>query len=871
MGERLCTLGDILIGRWRFERLGPWKVCALASVVLGLSVAIPAAGQSKPASFRYAEKIHWTASAAAAARHADNLLVNPDATARRAGVPTCYSEASLTGGTVRFSEPPRGSGGAIALHVAPTRRPAMVTQSPACAPRVEVGHSYSASLSYRGTAAALSLEVLVHTPRGWRPWYAARTLRASRAFRTVTVLLRPIQGEVDRIAFGVLLRAGGTVQSRRFTLIDATAHPQALAPVIPPTKGGAQSSPAPGASLAGPLSTAPLASGEPPREEAGQPPSEEPAKEPPAEEPSGYAATGRWTVLEDAAAARSVHAVLLQNGKLLIMAGSGNDPMAFKAGSFKSYLYDPVANTWKELETPKDVFCSGHVQLADGNVLILGGTSEYPPEPKPGEYPSTKYKGENASWIFNIHNDKYEDVPYDEAHPNNPAEPGPLLGGEWYPSATELGNGDVISFGGLDEQGEGDTKTNYYTYPTNEGTDGDLAGEWVGFGSNKLQQAYPWYWGEYPSMILTADGRLFYDGSHVFGDGLEGTPEAPSGSSIYDFYCGTPPAGSSYPGEDPNEPNPAAIVKGPNGTFARVTNIPGLRDPDERDQSASLLLPPAQEQRVMIMGGGNTYTTLKGSGQSAIDLTDEIDLKEANPHWVPGPNLPQGMTESGSMEPAGAGKMYASAVALPDGTVLETGGAEYVRTEDVHEAALFNPSTNEFTSVASDPVGRDYHSEALLLPDGRVIALGSNPVNASTGVSTFETRISLYEPPYLFKGPRPAIDLIDGRANETAADGTTETTQWEYGTEHTLSYTSASPIRSAVLIRPGAVTHSSDPNQREVALPILANAGGQLTVQLTENDNIAPPGYYMVFLVNSKGVPSVAQWVHVGLQGAPTP
>ncbi|MGH2854324.1 MAG: galactose oxidase-like domain-containing protein, partial [Solirubrobacteraceae bacterium] len=548
----------------------------------------------------------------------------------------------------------------------------------------------------------------------------------------------------------------------------------------------------------------------------------------------------------------------------------GNNPMAFKAGSFKSYLYDPVANTWKELETPKDVFCSGHVQLADGNVLILGGTSEYPPEPKPGEYPSTKYKGENTSWIFNIHNDKYESVPYDSAHPNNSSEPGPLLGGEWYPSTTELGNGDVISFGGLDEQGEGDTKTNYFIDPANgEDAVGDKPGEWVGFGSDQLQQTYPWFWGLYPSMILTADGRLFYDGGHVFGDGIEGTPEAPSGSSLYDFYCGVAPPGGG-PGENPNEPNPGALVKGPNGTFARVQSTPGLREPDERDQSASLLLPPAQEQRVMVMGGGNTYTTLKGSGQSAIDLTDEINLKEANPHWVSGPNLPQGMTEAGTMEPAGAGKMYLSAVALPDGTVLETGGAEYVRTEDVHEAALFDPATNEFTSVAPDPVGRDYHSEALLLPDGRVIALGSNPVDAATGTATFETRVSLYEPPYLFKGPRPAIEAIDGRANETAADGTTATSQWEYGTEHVIGYTSAASIRSAVLIRPGAVTHSSDPNQREVALPITSNANGQLTVGVTGNDNVAPPGYYMVFLVSSKGVPSVAQWVHVGPQGDPS-
>lgn len=760
------------------------------------------------------------------------------------GPQACYAQAALRGASVRFSAPAFTHGTPrLRLRGGSGQPPVMLTQSPACAPAVRTGHTYAASLDYRSTRGALTFEVLTHGPHGWRAWYAAAKAGRRARFGTLRVLLAPIQGGIDRIAFGLLAQGAGEVQSRGFALIDASAHPQALAPALPAAT--------PQAGV--------LAPGVP-HEETTPPPNEE-------ETP---ARTGRWRVLEDSAQARSVHAILLQNGKLLVMAGSGNDPMAFKAGTFRSYLYDPAANTWKELITPKDVFCSGHVQLADGNVLILGGTSAYPPEPKPGEYPSTAYKGENTSWIFNIHTDKYENVPYDEANPHNPTEPGPLLGGEWYPSATELGSGDVISFGGLDEQGQGDTKTNYFVDPANSADNGDLPGQWVGFGSGKLQQTYPWYWGEYPSMILTADGRLFYDGSHVFGNGLESTQQAPTGSSLYDFYCGEPPLGGG-PGENPNEPNPDALVKGPNGTFARVTPTPGLRSPDMRDQSASLLLPPAQSQKVMIMGGGNTYTTLAGSAQSALDTTDEIDLREASPRWRPGPDLPQGRMEDGSMEPAGAGKMYISAVALPDGTVLETGGSEHVRADDVHEASIFDPQRDTFASVAADPVGRDYHSEALLLPDGRVIALGSNPVDAVSGIARFETRVSIFEPPYLFKGPRPAIDAIDGLANATAADGTTQTTQWEYGSEHVVGYSASAPIASAVLVRPGAVTHSSDPNQREVALPIVADANGALTVKLTENDNIAPPGYYMAFLLDAHGVPSVAQWVHVGPQGAPAP
>ena len=272
----------------------------------------------------------------------------------------------------------------------------------------------------------------------------------------------------------------------------------------------------------------------------------------------------------------------------------------------------------------------------------------------------------------------------------------------------------------------------------------------------------------------------------------------------------------------------------------------------------------------MILGGGNTYET----GTDAIDSTDEIDLKEADPEWEKGPNLPRGTLDNGELEPEGAGKMYVSAVALPDGTVLETGGSLLPRTKDVHEAAIFNPVTNVFTPVAADPVGRDYHSEALLLPNGDVIALGSNPVNVGTGTEGFQTALSIYEPPYMFKGERPVIESIDGQQNRLEGS-LNKTAQWEYGSEHTIAYTSkSSAITSAVLIRPAAVTHSSDPNQREVALPIKEATGAtgekeSLEVNLTSNPNLAPPGYYMVFLVNAKGVPAEAQWVHVGPQGAP--
>jgi hypothetical protein len=306
-------------------------------------------------------------------------------------------------------------------------------------------------------------------------------------------------------------------------------------------------------------------------------------------------------------------------------------------------------------------------------------------------------------------------------------------------------------------------------------------------------------------MILMQDGRLFYSGSYVFGDNaVPGT-----GSAIYNYQANT------------------------------VTPVPGLRNPNQRDQSMSVLLPPAQDQRVLIAGGGNII-----SNPDAHRLTDIIDLKQPSPAYTPGPLLPTGTLTGGVPETTSQGKMYVSLVDLPDGSVLETGGALHNRADPVFEASLFDPATNTFTGgLATDPVPRGYHSSAFLLPDGRVMAVGNNP-----GDGSFDMRVSIYSPPYLFKGARPQI--------LSAAN-----TSWTYGSTQTITVDTA--ITRASLIRPMAVTHSSDPNQRYVDLPLTVD-GNTIGLNVTSNPNIAPPGWYMLFVVGANGAPSVSTWVQLG-------
>jgi hypothetical protein len=126
------------------------------------------------------------------------------------------------------------------------------------------------------------------------------------------------------------------------------------------------------------------------------------------------------------------------------------------------------------------------------------------------------------------------------------------------------------------------------------------------------------------------------------------------------------------------------------------------------------------------------------------------------------------------------------------------------------------------------------------------MATGDNPGNG-----TWNHNVSIYTPPYLYKGARPAITSIDS-------------TQWDYRDMRQITVNT--PIVKAELIRPAAVTHSSDPNQRSVDLPLTVD-GDNIGLNVTSNPNLAPPGWYMLFVVDANGVPSVATWVHLGGSG----
>ncbi|WP_369248858.1 galactose oxidase-like domain-containing protein [Streptomyces sp. R41] len=662
---------------------------------------------------------------------AANLVKNPGFETDGAdGMPYCWEKSGWGDNDFTFSTVADSHSGSKAMKVTLTRRAdgdrkALITEDTTCAPVVAAGKQYDLGLWYKTTTPDAAITLFRHdTTAGWQYWTDLKTLDMAGSYTQATVRTPAVPAGTDRITWGVSVYGTGSATTDDYTM------EQVSDPIPPATCTGT------------------------------------------AEE----CANGKWTVLPTQNPVRSMHSVVLNNGKVLLIAGSGNSEENFNAGTFTSAVYDPANGTYKTIPTPKDMFCAGHVQLADGRVLVMSGNKAFPVAGGHG------YEGYKDSYIFDPVTETY-------------SKTNDLNDGHWYPSATELGNGDIISFGGLREDSSGSVTAERWS-----------AAEQKWLPLYQVNQTWS-FWGLYPSMILMQDGRLFYSGSHVFGNGTPGT-----GSAIYDYDANT------------------------------TTAVSGLQKKDERDQSASVLLPPAQDQKVLTIGGGNI-----DSNPDANRLTDIIDLKAANPTYTVGPQVPQGTVDLGNgqvAETGNQGKMYVSAVLLPDGKVLETGGGLHNRANPVYEASIFDPATTTFDPVAADPEARGYHSSAFLLPDGRVMATGDNPGNG-----TWNHNVSIYTPPYLLKGTRPTItSVIDN--------------EWVYG--DTQRITVDRPIVKAELIRPAAVTHSSDPNQRFVDLPLSVD-GNNVDLNVTSNPNLAPPGWYMLFAVDANGVPSVAKWVH--LQG----
>ena len=250
------------------------------------------------------------------------------------------------------------------------------------------------------------------------------------------------------------------------------------------------------------------------------------------------------------------------------------------------------------------------------------------------------------------------------------------------------------------------------------------------------------------------------------------------------------------------------------------------------------LLPPSYVPRVMNFGGGSPATS----------STDIIDLSAASPSYTAGPNM-------------STGRIQMNAVILPNGKILAEGGSVNNESPDTpgKTADLYDPVGNTMGSAGTAAYSRLYHSTALLLPDATVLSMGSNPGNRGS----YEPAIEIYTPSYLYDANDHLITT-----NRPQITGLSFPGPFHYGMPFSVSYTSTSPISSAVLVRPGSSTHAEDMEQRLIGLCGGANSpcsasGNPLSLTTPANGSIAPPGYYMLFLLDSAGVPSKAWFIQL--------
>jgi hypothetical protein len=351
----------------------------------------------------------------------------------------------------------------------------------------------------------------------------------------------------------------------------------------------------------------------------------------------------------------------------------------------------------------------------------------------------------------------------------------------------------------------------------------------------------------YPTAIVLGDGRV------MTFSGLDENNATNTQVEIYKVGVGWSPP-SAAPWTPPLYPRLHLL---PNGkvfysgsstqsqTFDPATNawsgmIATTNYGGTRTYGSSVLFPltPANGYKptVMIFGGGNPAT----------DITEIIDLSAASPVWVTGPSMSRKRVEM-------------NATMLPNGKILTVGGS--VNDEDAASASLqadlYDPTTNSMSFAGSNAFPRLYHSMALLLPDATVWVAGGNPSRGS-----FEPHVEIYTPPYLYNSSgalatRPSITSVT-----PGVIG--------YGTSFQVQTPDVTNIASVVIMKNGSVTHAFDMDQRLVGLSFIPGSG-VLNVTGPPNGNIAPPGYYMLFLINTSGVPSVAKFVQVLKASTDTP
>ena len=295
-------------------------------------------------------------------------------------------------------------------------------------------------------------------------------------------------------------------------------------------------------------------------------------------------------------------------------------------------------------------------------------------------------------------------------------------------------------------------------------------------------------------------------------------------------------------------PNGQAFFSGPDPTMRDLDTAGeghwttfGNRDGIDRSYGSHAMYDIG---KILVAGGG-----------PSVNSARVIDVNGPTPQVSP-------------TSPMAFGRRQFNLTVLADGSVLATGGnssgASLVdMNAGVYPAELWNPATGNWKTLASMAVTRQYHATSLLLPDGRVLSAGGGVCGTCDQVGYLAKNAEIFTPPYLYKkdgsgqlAPRPTI----GSAPNAAG----------YGSQIQISTPDASSIQKVALVRLGSVTHDNNMEQRYVPLKFTGGTG-MVRATIPASVDVAPPGYYMLFIINADGVPSVAKMVQLDPTISPPP
>jgi hypothetical protein len=447
----------------------------------------------------------------------------------------------------------------------------------------------------------------------------------------------------------------------------------------------------------------------------------------------------------------------LPNGKVLIWDSVGQDaPEQMPDNTFtRAMVWDPTANTSVRRDVSGyNIFCAGYTQLANGNVLVVGGNK------------NSALDGIVQTHIFNWQTETWSRGP-------------DMAAARWYPAVQALGNDEAVIVGG------GPTIPEVYQ------TDGKL---------RRLTNASGYSDRLYAFLTTRPDGKVEFMG-----------------------------------------PPPQMNTINTSGTGAITATK--ARDSIDRTYGGFATYDIG---KVLVAGGGD----ITEGGQTHVPTKTAVAV-----------NVNDGSTSVRSTAPMSVGRRQHNLTILADGSVLATGGmsratAANVDLDDpVFAAERWDPATETWTVLASASRVRQYHSSATLLPDGRVLTGGGGVCASCVSAGYLEKNVEYFEPPYLYKqdgsGQKATRPIISSAPSSAT-----------YGQDFDISSAQAGSIAKVGLVRLGAATHSQDQGQRYVPLSFTASSSS-IKATAPANSNIAPAGYYMLFITDNAGVPSVAKMIKI--------